>query len=193
MLSATAAEAAWTWLSSGMNMARGRTAGCSCCTPGYWTLWLRNSIKKCRDSQQHASLHSLSKLRVAGCSYVKCSARCSGAAAAIYPGRRAGLSVSVGGCRRDEALAAIQESIRAQQQQELSIDMEIQGYKKDINKEQVGYRCGGQQLAVCIAGLFLFAIACCRTYCSLHCSFMLVDSSCSAQCGRINWLLLLVT
>eukprot|EP00775_Hariotina_reticulata_P007189 gene7189-7403_t len=39
--------------------------------------------------------------------------------------------------RRDEALAAIQESIRAQQQQELSIDMEIQGYKKDINTEQI--------------------------------------------------------
>jgi hypothetical protein len=40
-------------------------------------------------------------------------------------------------CRRDEALAAIQESIRAQQQQELAIETEIQGYKKDINKEQV--------------------------------------------------------
>eukprot|EP00878_Enallax_costatus_P030136 GHUV01032788.1.p1 GENE.GHUV01032788.1~~GHUV01032788.1.p1 ORF type:complete len:692 (+),score=266.59 GHUV01032788.1:452-2527(+) len=39
--------------------------------------------------------------------------------------------------RRDEALAAIQDSIRQQQQQELSIETEIQGYKKDINKEQI--------------------------------------------------------
>eukprot|EP00879_Flechtneria_rotunda_P033179 GHRR01036724.1.p1 GENE.GHRR01036724.1~~GHRR01036724.1.p1 ORF type:complete len:546 (+),score=242.57 GHRR01036724.1:177-1814(+) len=39
--------------------------------------------------------------------------------------------------RRDEALAAIQESIRAQQQQELAINTEIQGYKKDINTEQI--------------------------------------------------------
>lgn len=40
-------------------------------------------------------------------------------------------------CRRDEALAAIQESIMKQQQQELAIETEIQGYKKDIVKEQV--------------------------------------------------------
>ncbi|KAF6257749.1 hypothetical protein COO60DRAFT_1639651 [Scenedesmus sp. NREL 46B-D3] len=39
--------------------------------------------------------------------------------------------------RRDEALAAVQDSIRAQQQQELAIGTEIQGYKKDINKEQI--------------------------------------------------------
>lgn len=39
--------------------------------------------------------------------------------------------------RRDEALAAIQDSIRQQQQQELSIETEIHGFKKDINKEQV--------------------------------------------------------
>lgn len=40
-------------------------------------------------------------------------------------------------CRRDEALAAIQSSIMKQQQQELTIQTEIQGYKKDITKEQV--------------------------------------------------------
>jgi hypothetical protein len=53
---------------------------------------------------------------------------------------RHGLSsnAAAGCCRRDEALAAIQDSIWAQQQQELAIDTEIQGYKKDINKEQVG-------------------------------------------------------
>jgi frataxin-like iron-binding protein CyaY len=48
-----------------------------------------------------------------------------------------GLRLTAKCCRRDEALAAIQDSIRAQQQQELAIDTEIQGYKKDINKEQV--------------------------------------------------------
>jgi hypothetical protein len=40
--------------------------------------------------------------------------------------------------RRDQALAAIQESIMKQQQKELAIETEIQGYKKDIVKEQVG-------------------------------------------------------
>jgi hypothetical protein len=43
--------------------------------------------------------------------------------------------------RRDQALAAIQESIMKQQQQELAIETEIQGYKKDIVKEQVGPLC----------------------------------------------------
>ncbi len=41
--------------------------------------------------------------------------------------------------RRDEALAAIQEAMRAQQQQELSVEMEMQGFKKDIVKEQVSF------------------------------------------------------
>lgn len=47
-------------------------------------------------------------------------------------------------CRRDQALAAIQESIMKQQQQELAIETEIQGYKKDIVKEQVRSRPGAQ-------------------------------------------------
>lgn len=45
--------------------------------------------------------------------------------------------MSCAACRRDEALAAIQESISKQQQQELAIETEIQGYKKDVVKEQV--------------------------------------------------------
>lgn len=40
-------------------------------------------------------------------------------------------------CRRDEALAAIQTAIREQQQQELNIQAEITGYKRDIVKQQV--------------------------------------------------------
>ena len=40
-------------------------------------------------------------------------------------------------CRRDEALSAIQIAMREQQQQELSIESEIQGYKKDIIKQQI--------------------------------------------------------
>lgn len=39
--------------------------------------------------------------------------------------------------KRDEALSAIQDAIREQQQQELSIVMEITGYKKDIVKQQI--------------------------------------------------------
>eukprot|EP00877_Chromochloris_zofingiensis_P014228 jgi/Chrzof1/9059/Cz03g34170.t1 len=39
--------------------------------------------------------------------------------------------------KRDEALAAIQDAMREQQQQELSLDTEIQGFKKDITKEQL--------------------------------------------------------
>jgi len=39
--------------------------------------------------------------------------------------------------KRDEALAQIQDAIREQQQQVLSIETEIQGYKKDIVKQQV--------------------------------------------------------
>lgn len=54
-------------------------------------------------------------------------------------------------CRRDEALAAVQDSIRAQQQQELAIGTEIQGYKKDINKEQVSLR----QLSTLLAAVHL--------------------------------------
>jgi hypothetical protein len=49
-------------------------------------------------------------------------------------------------CRRDQALAAIKESIMKQQQQELAIETEIQGYKKDIHKEQVCGWGGSQQL-----------------------------------------------
>lgn len=45
--------------------------------------------------------------------------------------------VCAAACRRDQALAAINESIMKQQQQELAIETEIQGYKKDILKEQV--------------------------------------------------------
>jgi len=40
-------------------------------------------------------------------------------------------------CRRDEALAAIQTAIREQQQQELNIEAEITGYKRDIVKQQI--------------------------------------------------------
>lgn len=40
-------------------------------------------------------------------------------------------------CRRDQALAAIQESMMRQQEQQLAIETEIQGYRKDIVKEQV--------------------------------------------------------
>lgn len=40
--------------------------------------------------------------------------------------------------RRDEALAAIQDAMRQQQEQELAIDTELQGFKKDIVKQQVG-------------------------------------------------------
>jgi hypothetical protein len=41
-------------------------------------------------------------------------------------------------CRRDEALAAIQEAMRQQQEQELAIATEMAGFKKDIAKQQVG-------------------------------------------------------
>ena len=40
-------------------------------------------------------------------------------------------------CRRDEALAAIQAAIREQQQQELAVQAEIAGYKRDILRQQV--------------------------------------------------------
>ena len=40
-------------------------------------------------------------------------------------------------CRRDEALSSIQDAIREQDQQELNIQNEIEGYKKDIAKEQI--------------------------------------------------------
>ncbi|KAJ9514439.1 hypothetical protein QJQ45_012419 [Haematococcus lacustris] len=39
--------------------------------------------------------------------------------------------------KRDEALAAIQDAIRQQQMQELSLDTEISGYKRDIVKQQL--------------------------------------------------------
>lgn len=39
--------------------------------------------------------------------------------------------------KRDEALSAIQDGMREQQQQELSLVLEIDGYKKDIVKEQL--------------------------------------------------------
>eukprot|EP00798_Chlamydomonas_sp_ICE-L_P001679 gene1679-33074_t len=39
--------------------------------------------------------------------------------------------------KRDEALTAIQDAIRDQQQQDLSIQTEITGYKKDIVKQQI--------------------------------------------------------
>lgn len=39
--------------------------------------------------------------------------------------------------RRDEALAAIQDALHQQQQQEISMDLEVEGYKKDISKEQI--------------------------------------------------------
>ncbi|GIL43650.1 hypothetical protein Vafri_1318 [Volvox africanus] len=39
--------------------------------------------------------------------------------------------------KRDEALSAIQDGMREQQQQELSLALEIEGYKKDVVKEQV--------------------------------------------------------
>eukprot|EP00983_Pelagomonas_calceolata_P095506 1158016-Pelagomonas_calceolata.AAC.6 len=39
--------------------------------------------------------------------------------------------------RRDEALAEIQNAIREQQQQELNIQAEIAGYKRDIVKQQI--------------------------------------------------------
>jgi len=39
--------------------------------------------------------------------------------------------------KRDEALSSIQDAIREQQQQELSLETEISGYKKDIIKQQV--------------------------------------------------------
>jgi chromosome segregation ATPase len=40
-------------------------------------------------------------------------------------------------CRRDEALSAIQDAIREQQQQVLSVETEIAGYKRDIIKQQL--------------------------------------------------------
>jgi len=39
--------------------------------------------------------------------------------------------------RRDEALSAIQSALRDQQQQELSFESEMIGYRKDILKQQV--------------------------------------------------------
>ena len=42
--------------------------------------------------------------------------------------------------RRDEALSAIQTALRDQQQQELTFDSEMTGYRKDITKQQVGWR-----------------------------------------------------
>jgi hypothetical protein len=58
------------------------------------------------------------------------------------------------GCRRrDEALSAVQEAIRAQNEQELSIETEIAGFKKDAAKETVrrqqGRGCAG---CVCFSG-----------------------------------------
>jgi len=40
--------------------------------------------------------------------------------------------------RRDEALAAVQDAIRQQQEQELAINTEMAGYRKDLVKQQVG-------------------------------------------------------
>ncbi|GFR48625.1 hypothetical protein Agub_g10540 [Astrephomene gubernaculifera] len=39
--------------------------------------------------------------------------------------------------KRDEALSAIQDGMREQQQQEMSLMLEIEGYKKDVVKEQL--------------------------------------------------------
>ncbi|KAG2494199.1 hypothetical protein HYH03_007557 [Edaphochlamys debaryana] len=39
--------------------------------------------------------------------------------------------------KRDEALSAIQDGMREQQQQELALALEIEGYKKDVVKEQL--------------------------------------------------------
>ncbi|GLC36058.1 hypothetical protein PLESTB_000533200 [Pleodorina starrii] len=39
--------------------------------------------------------------------------------------------------KRDEALSAIQDGMREQQQQELSLELEIEGYKKDVTREQL--------------------------------------------------------
>ncbi len=41
--------------------------------------------------------------------------------------------------RREEALQAMQDSMRKQAEQELALDMEAEGYRKDIVKEQVGH------------------------------------------------------
>lgn len=40
--------------------------------------------------------------------------------------------------RRDEALAAIEDAIRQQGEQERAIETEVAGYKRDIAKQQVG-------------------------------------------------------
>ncbi|PNH05352.1 Coiled-coil domain-containing protein 40 [Tetrabaena socialis] len=39
--------------------------------------------------------------------------------------------------KRDEALSAIQDGMREQQQQEMSLALEVEGYKKDVIKEQL--------------------------------------------------------